>query len=169
MEKMVYERPVMKAELFQANEYVAACHIAENSFLRIFWNKVAGPMYDIVNNQLLYYGNWGSTWVSNMLEGGIWGNGKGYDTDHSFEGSNQAVEGGAGGYYWTTTNDDKSQGLTGTYYLQYSNLQDALGMKYQLFYESNGTEGLQNVHDSNDTQVAWVTVTQEENRVVSGS
>lgn len=172
--KMKYERPVMKAELFQANQYVAACTISKNSQLNVIWNAVAG------------WGNWASTFIGDYFLGyGYWQNDDNYITSHSFEGTSVKVDGGYsdGGYYWTVNStSDNPDVKSGTYYLQYSDVQQSNNRMYQLWYETNETAGLQNVHErwlpiignqqignGNDTRVAYVSVTEQQNSVVEGS
>jgi len=108
--KMTYERPVMRAELFEASEYVAACGIGSTDS-----NTIGMSALKVGNGIWYSYGNPNN---NNPFETNLTGNG-------NYQQYGSLVFGGAttaklslrgNDYYWTTKVGEQN------YYLQYSSV-----------------------------------------------
>ena len=170
MEKMKYERPVMKAELFQANDHVAICHITPYTKLLVEWNR-----FGYGNSVTGWLGNFSSTgyvheWTGGVIDGGLFGNLNNYDTKLEFEGQATKI-GDTDSYYWTTTGDGvdnySDSRKTGTYYLYAANDSYAEKGMFELYWDGNNGDNVLNT--SSDKRFAWATVVTDTDYPVVGS
>ncbi len=160
--KKVYERPIMKAEVYQTNAYCGAC--ADKP-----------PVLTGTLTVSLDQGNWYSN--NNGLE---WnGNPNSYDTDHTFIEANKIAQksnyGNLDQYYWECSCCPEGS----KYYLEYSaNFTENYNNgtpTFFLYQEANNREGLQLASAKSwphtgrniDTCVAQVRYTQDSSPVIN--
>ena len=107
MTKLAYERPVMRAEAFEASNYIAACRGP---------NPIVEENIEISENNNWYFS--ATDWLADQSVTGdaVQNKLNGFDIGHTFNMNDTRVN-DSGTKYWYTTGDDG-----GTYFLEYSNL-----------------------------------------------
>lgn len=127
MTKLAYERPIMRAEAFEADNYIAACRGS---------NPIVEENIEISKNNNWYF-SFGAWATGNAVTGdAVQDKLKDYDIDHVFNMNDTRVN-DSGTKYWYTTGDDG-----GTYFLEYSNRYSQRGTDTFFLYKdtNNGLE-----------------------------
>ena len=132
MTKLAYERPVMRAEAFEADNYIAACRGP---------NPIVEESIQISKNNKWYFSTLDWAWGNAVTGNAVTEKLNGYDIEHTFNPTDNKVN-RRGTKYWYTDGDD---GDGGKYFLEYSERYSQKTDTFFLYKDtSNGYGGAPN-------------------------